>query len=343
MEASAAVVGRPRRPPGACLRRLHRLRLARQRDDPRRPPRGAPACAHALARRRHGAAGRARGGAGDDAAAGAHAGDGLLGRAARASPRRSSRCSTPGITPRVPELGSLGASGDLAPLAHCALVLIGEGEVVIEGDVGRCQPASSRHLEAKEGLALINGTDGMLGMLILALHDFARLLRGGGHHRRDVGRGAARHRPRVRRGPESRCGRTPARPPAPRTCVACSADSPIVASHRYSDDRVQDAYSLRCAPQVNGAARDTLAHAERVAPPSWRARSTTRWCCPTAASSRAATSTAPRSASRSTSSRSRWPRSARSPSDGPTGCSTPRARTGCRLSSPPSRASTPAS
>ena len=101
------------------------------------------------------------------------------------------------------------------------------------------------------------------------------------------------------------------------------AGSPIVASHRYNDDRVQDAYSLRCAPQVNGAARDTLAHAERVARRRARvARSTTRWCCPTAASSRAATSTARRSGSRSTSSPSRSPRSAGSPSAAPTGCST---------------------
>ena len=111
------------------------------------------------------------------------------------------------------------------------------------------------------------------------------------------------------------------------------AGSPIVASHRYGDDRVQDAYSLRCAPQVNGAARDALAHAERVA--ARRAgsrRSTTRWCCPTVASSRAATSTARRSGSPATSSRSRSPRSARSPSAAPTGCSTPRARRACRRS-----------
>ena len=110
------------------------------------------------------------------------------------------------------------------------------------------------------------------------------------------------------------------------------AGSPIVASHRYGDDRVQDAYSLRCAPQVTGAARDTLAHAEQVAPPSSRARSTTRWCCPTAASSRAATSTARRSGSRSTSSRSRSPRSAGSPSAAPIACSTPPARTAYRRS-----------
>src|SRR5213079_1189050 len=68
--------------------------------------------------------------------------------------------------------GSLGASGDLAPLAHCALVLIGEGEVM-EGDPSDIEPLT---LGPKEGLALINGTDGMLGMLVLALHDLRRLL-----------------------------------------------------------------------------------------------------------------------------------------------------------------------
>src|SRR3954453_3181005 len=76
-----------------------------------------------------------------------------------------------GLTPVVPEHGSLGASGDLAPLAHCALALLGEGEVE-GGDIGLAPLV----LEAKEGLALINGTDGMLGMLVLAAHDLARLL-----------------------------------------------------------------------------------------------------------------------------------------------------------------------
>src|SRR5919198_6625412 len=89
-----------------------------------------------------------------------------------------------GITPVVPEHGSLGASGDLAPLAHCALALIGEGEE--DHPDGSVSPAADALaaagidpvvLEAKEGLALINGTDGVLGMLILALHDLRRLLR----------------------------------------------------------------------------------------------------------------------------------------------------------------------
>ncbi len=88
-----------------------------------------------------------------------------------------------GITPVVPEHGSLGASGDLAPLAHCALALLGEGEVsTARASAARCRCAGAAGLAPlvlgpKEGLALINGTDGILGMLLLALHDLRRLLR----------------------------------------------------------------------------------------------------------------------------------------------------------------------
>jgi histidine ammonia-lyase len=165
-----------------------------------------------------------------------------------------------GITPRVPEYGSLGASGDLAPLAHCALVLIGEGEV-IEGDASGLEPLT---LGPKEGLALINGTDGMLGMLILACHDLAQLLR--------VADITAAMSVEALLGTDRAFAEdlVALRPQPGQAASAANlrkvlAGSPIVASHRYGDDRVQDAYSLRCAPQVNGAARDTLAHAEQVA------------------------------------------------------------------------------
>ncbi len=165
-----------------------------------------------------------------------------------------------GITPRVPEYGSLGASGDLAPLAHCALVLIGEGEV-IEGDASGVEPLT---LGPKEGLALINGTDGMLGMLLLAIHDLRRLLR--------VADITAALSVEALLGTDRAFAEdlVALRPQDGQAASAANlrsmlAGSPIVASHRYNDDRVQDAYSLRCAPQVNGAARDTLAHAERVA------------------------------------------------------------------------------
>ncbi len=119
-----------------------------------------------------------------------------------------------GITPVVPEHGSLGASGDLAPLAHSALVLVGEGEAeTADGRrLGGAEALAAAGLEplrltAKEGLALINGTDGILGMLVLACADLAAAAPRRRHRRGDVGRGAARHRPRVRR--------RPARPPAP--------------------------------------------------------------------------------------------------------------------------------
>jgi histidine ammonia-lyase len=175
-----------------------------------------------------------------------------------------------GITPVVPEYGSLGASGDLAPLAHCALVVIGEGEVAgTDGPVPAADALRAAGIEpvtliAKEGLALINGTDGMLGMLVLAIHDLGRLLRAA-----DI---TAAMSVEALLGTD-RAFAADLIALRPHDGQAASAEnlrrvlaaSPIVASHRYGDDRVQDAYSLRCAPQVNGAARDALAHAERVA------------------------------------------------------------------------------
>jgi histidine ammonia-lyase len=177
-----------------------------------------------------------------------------------------------GITPWVPEHGSLGASGDLAPLAHCALVAMGEGWVL--GKDGARVPAGEAlapaglrpiELAAKEGLALINGTDGMLGMLLLALHDLSHLLA-----MADLTAALAieamlgTDRPFQ---PELHAIR-----PHPGQAVSAAniyrllQHSPIMASHR--DDlvhAVQDAYSMRCAPQVAGAARDTLAFATEVA------------------------------------------------------------------------------
>jgi histidine ammonia-lyase len=176
-----------------------------------------------------------------------------------------------GLVPVVPEHGSLGASGDLAPLAHCALVLIGEGEVLDpKGEPSPAGPALREAglepltLSAKEGLALINGTDGMLGMLLLAIEDFGRLLR--------VADITAAMSVEALLGTDRAFAEdlVALRPQPGQAASAANlrrllADSPIVASHRYNDDRVQDAYSLRCAPQVNGAARDALAHAEAVA------------------------------------------------------------------------------
>jgi histidine ammonia-lyase len=175
-----------------------------------------------------------------------------------------------GVTPIVPEHGSLGASGDLAPLAHCALALLGEGEV-IDGD--RVRPAGEAlaqagiepiELEAKEGLALINGTDGMLGMLVLACADLRDLLR--------VADVAAAMSVEALLGTDRAFAEdlVALRPQPGQAASAANlrtllADSEIVASHRHGDPRVQDAYSLRCAPQVIGAARDVLDYAEHVA------------------------------------------------------------------------------
>ena len=177
-----------------------------------------------------------------------------------------------GITPVVHEYGSLGCSGDLAPLSHCALALMGEGPV--RDASGTLRDAADALQEAgiepvvlaeKEGLALINGTDGMLGMLALAIADLRTLLVTAditaamsveGLLGTDRVFAADLHALRPQAGQSA----------AAANMRALLADSPIVASHRGPEDtRVQDAYSLRCAPQVAGAARDTVAHAAMVA------------------------------------------------------------------------------
>ena len=176
-----------------------------------------------------------------------------------------------GLTPVVPEHGSLGASGDLAPLAHCALALMGEGEV--EGPDGTPLAAAEAlasagveplTLEAKEGLALTNGTDGLLGMLLMAAADLELLLRiadvtAAMSVEALLGTDRAFAEELIALRPQPGQARSAA------NLRALLAASPIVASHREGDSRVQDAYSLRCSPQVHGAARDTLDHAGRVA------------------------------------------------------------------------------
>jgi len=177
-----------------------------------------------------------------------------------------------GITPVVREYGSLGCSGDLAPLSHVALAVMGEGEVRdaagdlrSAGDALAAAGIAPVALREKEGLALINGTDGMLGMLLLALHDIEMLLTTA-----DVSAAISI---------ESQLGTDAVfaadlmalRPQLGQATSAANlraflAGSPIVASHRGPEcTRVQDAYSLRCAPQVHGAARDTTTHAAQVA------------------------------------------------------------------------------
>jgi histidine ammonia-lyase len=177
-----------------------------------------------------------------------------------------------GITPVVYEFGSLGCSGDLAPLAHCALALMGEGDVR-DAD-GTLLPSDEAlagagiapvELAEKEGLALINGTDGMLGMLLLALADLRVLLTTA-----DItaalsvegllGTDAVFAEDLQRLRPQ------PGQSASAANMRAVLAGSPIMASHRGPEDpRVQDAYSLRCAPAVAGGARDTVSHAAAVA------------------------------------------------------------------------------
>jgi histidine ammonia-lyase len=177
-----------------------------------------------------------------------------------------------GITPVVPEFGSLGCSGDLAPLSHCALALMGEGKVHdangVEMPTMQALNAAGIkpiELEAKEGLALINGTDGMLGMLIMACADLEQLCAVA-----DITTAMSI---------EGLLGtdrvfapdlHAPLRPQVGQAVSAANIfamlkGSGIVASHRENDSRVQDAYSLRCAPQVAGAVRDTISYASTIA------------------------------------------------------------------------------
>jgi histidine ammonia-lyase len=174
------------------------------------------------------------------------------------------------LVPAVHEYGSLGCSGDLSPLAHCALVLSGEGEVLDAGVRRPAAEALAEHglvpveLAEKEGLALINGTDGMLGMLVLALADLevlvdtadlAAALSVEGQLATDqvFAPELMALRPQVGQGTSASHLR------------AFLAGSPLMASHRDGDGIVQDAYSLRCSPQVHGALRDAVGYATTIA------------------------------------------------------------------------------
>jgi len=176
-----------------------------------------------------------------------------------------------GITPIVHEFGSLGCSGDLAPLAHVALALMGEGDVrdrggqrVSAAEALRACGLTKVVLVEKEGLALINGTDGMLGQLILALDDGMALMR-------LVDVAAAMSIQALRGTDQVFLAEIHALRPHAGQMVSASnllallADSVIVNSHLDDATQVQDAYSLRCAPQVHGAARDTFGFATHIA------------------------------------------------------------------------------
>ena len=195
-----------------------------------------------------------------------------------------------GITPVVHEYGSLGCSGDLAPLAHCALALMGEGPVRDAGGAS-CAPRPTRSRDAgiapvalaeKEGLALINGTDGMLGMLVLAIADLRHAAHDGRHRGRDERRGPARHR----------------RASSPPTCTRCAripGQARLGGQHPRGAGRQPD---RRQPPRARGhprpgrllaalraagrrRARATPSTTPRASPSaSWRRRSTTRSSLP---------------------------------------------------------------
>ena len=176
-----------------------------------------------------------------------------------------------GVTPVVPEHGSLGASGDLAPLAHMSLVLTGEGRAqiadgrTVDGDVAlRESGLSPLRLEVKDGLSLINGTDGMLGMLVLSLADLELLLPSA-----DIA--AALSTEGLMGTDRPFAADLQAIRPHPGQIRSAAnlrlllLGSGVLASHRTSPHLVQDPYSIRCAPQVVGAARDTADFAGQVA------------------------------------------------------------------------------
>lgn len=173
------------------------------------------------------------------------------------------------VTPVIPEKGSVGASGDLAPLAHLALAAIGEGEAFYRGERLGSADALKRagiaplQLEVKEGLALLNGTQAMGAVGGLALYRAQRLTR-----LADVA--GAMSLEALKGTPVAFDERIHAARPHPGQVAVAQhlrellAGSEIRKSHLENDPRIQDAYSLRCMPQVHGAVRDALAHAANI-------------------------------------------------------------------------------
>lgn len=173
------------------------------------------------------------------------------------------------VHPVVPEKGSVGASGDLAPLAHLALSVIGEGEVFFKGqrmataEALRGAKFNALELEAKEGLALLNGTQAMHavgGLALLRAQRLARVADVSGAMSLEALKGTpVAFDPRLQKARPH-----PGQKAAAEHLLSLMEDSEIRQSHLIDDTRVQDAYSLRCMPQVHGAVRGALAHCEDI-------------------------------------------------------------------------------
>jgi len=176
------------------------------------------------------------------------------------------------VHPVIPSQGSVGASGDLAPLAHLAHVAIGEGRAVYHGEVLPGAEAMKRagipalSLEAKEGLSLLNGTQGMLALLCLALYE-ADILADTADVAASLSLDALRGSPGAFDARIMHARAYPGAAMTARNLAHLNEGSQIRESHRAGekDPRVQDAYSLRCTPQVHGAVRDALAQARETA------------------------------------------------------------------------------
>ena len=173
------------------------------------------------------------------------------------------------VHPRIPMHGSVGASGDLAPLAHAALVLIGEGEAT-DGERRRSGADALKaaglkpiELRPKEGVSLINGTQVMTAIGCLALHD-AEVLASTADVVGAMSAEALRSTDRAWDEDLHAARPHPGQQAVAANLRALMAGSPNVASHRTGDPRVQDPYSIRCIPQVHGATRDALTYARRV-------------------------------------------------------------------------------
>jgi len=176
------------------------------------------------------------------------------------------------VHPVIPSQGSVGASGDLAPLAHLAQVIIGEGQAMFRGESLSGGEAMKRagitplELEAKEGLSLLNGTQGMLALLSLALRE-ADILVDSADVAASLSLDALRGSPGAFDARIMHARAYPGAAMSARNMAHLNEGSQIRESHRAAekDPRVQDAYSLRCTPQVHGAVRDSLAQAREIA------------------------------------------------------------------------------